>query len=96
MCIQILAIIKKKKEYSDREIINLDFDENMYDRLLVLNYYKNGLLDIYDKEYRDKIVNIFQNDELDENYKSDLNISFHFLSAFTFSLTESIEQKRIN
>ena len=96
MCVQILAIIKKKKEQSDRGVIDLNFDVNMYDKLLVLTYYKNGLLDIFDKEYRDKIVNVFQNDELDEDYKSDLSNSFHFLSSFTNSLRENIEKRKIS
>lgn len=91
---EIFEILTNKKSYSDRGIINLSFDENMKDRLTVMNYFKSGVLDVFDEDYRMKIVNVFSLDEFDENYKSDLENSYLFLRSFTNSLREQVEEKK--
>jgi hypothetical protein len=91
---EIFEILTNKKSYSDRGIINLSFDENMKDRLTVMSYFKSGVLDVFDEDYRMKIVNVFSLDEFDENYKSDLENSYLFLRSFTNSLREQVEEKK--
>ncbi len=89
---EIFSIIKKKKEFSDRGIINLNFVENMQDKILVLSYYKEGTLNFISEKYREEIINVFINEDFDENYKSALSNSFHFLSGFISSLSEKIKE----
>jgi len=89
---EIYELIKKKKDYSDRGIIDLNYDESMKNKILVIGYYKDGVLDFFDEEYRNCIIGVFTRDECEVNYKEDLDKSYHFLGSFTSSLHDRIEE----
>jgi hypothetical protein len=90
---KILDLIKKKRKYSELGILDLDnFDNDMFDKILILEYHKNGVLDFFDSKYRDTIVRVFTSDELDDNYKYDVEISYQFLTGFNNSIFEVIEE----
>jgi hypothetical protein len=93
---EILDIIKRKKIYSDKDILDYDFDVNMREKITVLNYIKYGELDFLDEEIRKSIVSVFMSDGLDENYKRDISSSYNYLSGFTYKMGQIVEEKREN
>lgn len=93
---EIFELIKRKKVYSDKNILDFDFDVNMMEKTRVLQYYKYGELDFLEEKIRNSIVRVFMSEDLDENYKRDISDSFHFLSGYTYQMKKSVEEKKVN
>lgn len=93
---KVFEIIKKKKEYSDKGMIDFSFDENIFDKLFVLNYYKTGALDFIEEEHRNTIVRVFQSSAFQANNKNDIDNSFHYLRSFTNSMKEIVKNRKDN
>lgn len=93
---EIFEMIKRKKVYSDKNILDFDFDVNMMEKTRVLLYYKYGELDFLEEKIRNSIVRVFVSEDLDENYKRDISDSFHFLSGYTYQMKKSVEEKKVN
>lgn len=92
--IRIFEMVKRKKEYSDKDILDFNFDLNMMEKTRVLVLYKQGALNFFDEENRNTIVRVFASDDLDENYKKDIRDTYHFLSGFTYSMKKIVEERR--
>jgi hypothetical protein len=91
---KIFEIVDKKKKCADLGIIDLDYDNNMFDKIEVIGYHKNGVLDVFNEEYKNLIVKLLcGDDEIGKNYKKEIHKLFHFLSGFTESLKKEIEER---
>ncbi len=93
---EIFEMIKRKKELSDIESLDFDFDIMMNERIIVLSYFNKGILDFLDESYRNEIYRVFISDDLNEEYKRDLKNSYHFLLGFTQGMTKTVNERRKN
>lgn len=94
---KVFDIVKKKKNYSDIGVtIDLNFDSNMFDKFEVLNYYKNGVLDVFGERYKKSILKVITADEIDNNCKIDIELLFNYFESYTENLEKAIVEKRKN
>jgi hypothetical protein len=91
---EILDIVKRKKIYSDKDILDYDFDVNMREKVTVMNFIKRGELDFLSEEIRESIVRVFISEGLDENYKENISDSYNYLTGFTYGMKKIVEEKR--
>lgn len=92
---EIFVMIKRRKESSDIGIIDFDFDKKMMESNRFSLYLKYGDLDFISKDNLEHIIQVFNSDESDEDYKRNLNISYHFLQSFNIEMKKIVEKRKL-
>ncbi len=101
LCGEIVEILNKKKKLTDKGIlIDFNFDNTIKEQLLILEYYKKGLLHIFGTmtrygdegpskvEVGDELLKIISNQELNGK---DINLILKYLSGFKHGIDEIIK-----
>ena len=66
---KIHEIIKRRMKFSEKNIIDLNFDEEIKEKRLIAIYYRYGNLDIFSDKYKKMILKIANGSDNSEYYE---------------------------